>query len=367
MQKFKAPNSKGAGQNLISAIDQERFLTLQTAFETSGHLNGRLLLAIEGTGYGLWDWDISNDIAYFSAKFRELVGYDTAEYTGGLAALTKITHPADLQGTIDAITAHFEKKAPYFHEYRLKTESGDYRWFLVMGQAVWDDEGKPIRMAGLLSDISVRKQTEEALKSSERRLKQAQELAHLGSWIFDTKTSEIHWSDELYRIFEIERTTDENLYAIFRSVVHQEDLPVLDAALQSGKPYAIEHRICCKPDKIKYILCTADIILDSNGGILKILGISQDITERKVLENSRLEYQQMLELLLFTLSHKIRKPVANIHAIADVIDSDEFENSLVLKEYLSYLKQSNRELDAYIHELNHLLVEKKRQFMSEKP
>jgi signal transduction histidine kinase len=104
-------------------------------------------------------------------------------------------------------------------------------------------------------------------------------------------------------------------------------------------------------------------MLDAKGDILKINGISKDITERKVLENSRSDYQETLELLLFTLSHKIRKPVANIHAIAEVIDSDEFQNSPMLKEYLGYLKQSNRELDAYIHELNHLLAEKKRQFM----
>jgi signal transduction histidine kinase len=161
----------------------------------------------------------------------------------------------------------------------------------------------------------------------------------------------------------MEGTSAEDLYAAFRSKIHPEDLPILDAALRTGKAYQIEYRICCKHDRIKHILSTADIMLDAKGDILKINGISKDITERKVLENSRSDYQETLELLLFTLSHKIRKPVANIHSIADVIDSDEFQNSPVLKEYLSYLKQSNRELDAYIHELNHLLAEKKRQFM----
>jgi PAS domain S-box-containing protein len=363
MQKFEDPDSKGPGPNLIRAIDQNNIFTLQTAYNKSEALNDRLLLAMEGIGYGLWDWDIPNDIAYFSPMFRELVGQDTIEYTGGMAALAEITHPADLQGAIDAIQAHFEKKAPYFHEYRLKMKSGAYRWFLAMGQAVWDTEGKPIRMAGMLSDITTRKQTEKALKDSELNLKQAQELAHLGSWTFDPQTDTLCWSDELYRIFEMEGTSAEDLYAAFRSKIHPEDLPILDAALRTGKAYQIEYRICCKHDRIKHILSTADIMLDAKGDILKINGISKDITERKVLENSRSDYQETLELLLFTLSHKIRKPVANIHAIAEVIDSDEFQNSPMLKEYLGYLKQSNRELDAYIHELNHLLAEKKRQFM----
>jgi PAS domain S-box-containing protein len=367
MQKYKAPNSEGAGQNLISANDQELFLTLQTAYATSEQLNARLLLAMEGTGYGFWDWDIPNDIAYFSAIFRKLVGHDTAEYTGGMAALTEMTHPDDLEGTTDAIQAHFERKAPYFHEYRLKTQSGDYRWFLVMGQAVWDEEGKPIRMAGLLSDITDRKQTEEALKNSALLLKQAQEMALLGSWMFDPQTNVLHWSEELYRIFEMEGTADEDLYPLYRSKIHPEDLPMLDAALQSGLAYRIEHRICCKNNRIKYVLGVGDYIRDSKTTEVKMLGFAQDITERKLLENTRLEYQQTLELLLFSLSHKIRKPVANIHAIVDVIHTNELEDIAVLMEYLSYLKHSNRELDAYIHELNHLLAEKKRQFLPEKP
>jgi signal transduction histidine kinase len=245
----------------------------------------------------------------------------------------------------------------------LKTKSGAYRWFLAMGQAVWDTEGKPIRMAGMLSDITTRKQTEKALKDSELNLKQAQELAHLGSWTFDPQTNTLCWSDELYRIFEIEKTATEDLYAAFRSRIHPEDLPILDAALQTGHSYQIEYRICCKDNQIKYILSTANILLDAKGDILKRHGISQDITTRKLMETNKVEYLETLEMLLFTLSHKIRKPVANIHSIADVIDSDEFENSPVLKEYLSYLKQSNRELDAYIHEMNNLLAEKKRKLI----
>jgi len=363
MQKFKAPPVKKTLQNLIKSIDEESFLALQSAYETAEQLNSLLLLAIEGTGYGFWDWDIPNDLAYFSDKFRKLVGYEADDYTGGMAALAALTHPDDIQGTIDAIHAHFEKKAPYFHEYRLKTPSGAYRWFLVMGQAVWDNEGKPIRMAGMLSDITARKQIEEALKSSELRLKHAQEMANLGSWMYEPATGALQWSEELYRIFEMEGVPDEILYATYRSKIHPDDLPMLNAAIATGKAYQVELRVCCKNDQIKYVLGVGDFIRDSKKNVLKIVGIGQDITERKVLENNRLEYQQTLEELLFTLSHKIRKPVANIHGIADVMDSDDLQNSQMLKEYLGYLKQSNRELDAYIHELNHLLAEKKRQFM----
>jgi signal transduction histidine kinase len=215
-------------------------------------------------------------------------------------------------------------------------------------------------MAGMLSDISVRKQTEEALKSSELRLKHAHEMALLGSWMYEPATGALQWSNELYRIFEMEGTPDKDLYATYRSKIHPEDIPMLNAAIATGKAYQVEFRVRCKNDQIKYVLGVGDFIRDSKKNVLKMVGIGQDITERKLLENNRLEYQQTLEVLLFTLSHKIRKPVANIQAIAEVMDSDELQTSPVLKEFLGYLNQSNRELDAYIHELNHLLAEKKR-------
>lgn len=328
--------------------------------------NERLLLAIQGSGDGVWDWDIQTDEAYFSPRFREMVGTfpDDAK---GLDALAKNIHPEDMPDTMAAIQAHFEKKAPFHHEYRLLSANGIYRWYLAMGQAVWDDTGKPIRMAGLLSDIAPRKEMEEALRLSELNLRYAQEMAQLGSWVITPATSEMIWSDELFRIFEIEKVSTDQLYAMYRAALHPEDVYLLDEAIQSGKIYSIEHRIICKAGKIKHILCTGYFVYDAQGQVIQIKGTAQDITLRKMAENNRIEYLQMLEELLFSLSHKIRKPVANIQAIVHILDGDDEISEANLKQCLSYLNHSNQELDAYIHEMNHLLAEKKRQFMPEKP
>ncbi len=321
--------------------------------------NERLLLAIQGSGDGVWDWDIQTNEAYFSPRFREMLG-NFPEDAKGLDALARSIHPEDMPATMAAIQAHFEKKAPYFHEYRLKTPSGEYRWFLVRGQAVWDNEGKPIRMAGLLSDITPRKEMEEALRLSELNLRYAQEMAQLGSWVFTPATSELIWSDELFRIFELEKVPADQLYAVYRAAFHPEDGYLLDEAIQSGKTYSIEHRIICKAGKIKYILSTGDFVQNAEGQIVQIKGTAQDITLRKMAENNRIEYLQMLEELLFSLSHKIRKPVANIQAIVQILDGDDEISEADLKECLSYLNHSNQELDAYIHEMNNLLADKKR-------
>lgn len=321
--------------------------------------NERLLLAIQGSGDGVWDWDIQTDVAYFSPRFKEMVGAfpDDAK---GLDALAKNIHPEDMPATMAAIQAHFEKKAPFNHEYRLLSADGSYRWYLAMGQAVWDDTGKPIRMAGLLSDITPRKEMEEALRQSELNLRYAQEMAQLGSWVFTPATSELTWSDELFRIFELEKVPADQLFLVFRAALHPDDRYLLDEAIQSGKTYSIEHRIICKAGKVKYILSTGYFVHDAQGQIIQMKGTAQDITLRKMAEKNRIEYLQMLEELLFSLSHKIRKPVANIQAIVHILDGDDEISEADLKECLSYLNHSNQELDAYIHEMNNLLADKKR-------
>jgi PAS domain S-box-containing protein len=321
--------------------------------------NERLLLAIQGSGDGVWDWDIQTDIAYFSPRFKEMVGAfpDDAK---GLDALAMNIHPEDMPATMAAIQAHFEQKAPFNHEYRLLSADGSYRWYLAMGQAVWDDAGKPIRMAGLLSDITPRKEMEAALRQSELNLRYAQEMAQLGSWVFIPATSELIWSDELFRIFELEKVPADQLYTVYRAALHPEDGYLLDEAIKSGKPYSFEHRIICKAGKIKYILSTGDFVQNADGQVIQMKGTAQDITLRKMAENNRIEYLQMLEELLFSLSHKIRKPVANIQAIVHILDGDDEISEADLKQCLSYLNHSNQELDAYIHEMNNLLADKKR-------
>jgi signal transduction histidine kinase len=186
-------------------------------------------------------------------------------------------------------------------------------------------------------------------------------MAQLGSWVFTPATSELTWSDEVYRIFEMGKVPADQLYRVFRAAVHRDDLQLLDDAIQSGTTYALEHRIFDKTGKIKYVLCSGYFVYDAHGQVIQIKGTAQDITMRKIIENNRLEYLQILEELLFSLSHKIRKPVANIQGIIHILDADEKISETDLKACLIYLNQANQELDSYIHEMNNLLAEKKRQ------
>ena len=130
----------------------------------------RYALAVRGSRDGLWDWDIQNETLYWSPRLKELLGYADDELDIDFDTFASLMHPDDREHTNSAIEAHLEDRTPYEVEQRIRTKSGDYRWFLVRGQAVWDEDGRPLRMAGSTTDITESKQAREALRKAHDEL-----------------------------------------------------------------------------------------------------------------------------------------------------------------------------------------------------
>lgn len=124
-------------------------------------------LAVAGSKDGIWDWDIANDLAYFSPKCQEMIGEQFNAHISGMEAFVNHVHPDDITSTINAYKLHLYERKEMQTEYRLRIADGSYRWFLVKGQAIWNQEGKPIRMVGSLSDIHDKKLMAQALENSE--------------------------------------------------------------------------------------------------------------------------------------------------------------------------------------------------------
>ncbi|MBD3382875.1 MAG: PAS domain S-box protein, partial [candidate division Zixibacteria bacterium] len=132
----------------------------------------RFSLAMRGSNDGFSDWtDVSSDKIWWSPRFFELLGYKPFEFQPTMGKFKELLHPEDHKKVSQAIEDHFENDNDFDVEYRLLHKSGEYRWFHARGETQRDEEGKPVRMSGAVRDITIRKQTEMALKQSERNLR----------------------------------------------------------------------------------------------------------------------------------------------------------------------------------------------------
>jgi diguanylate cyclase (GGDEF)-like protein/PAS domain S-box-containing protein len=124
----------------------------------------RYALATSGANDGIWDWDLRSGAAYFSPRWLAVLGLAERELRDSTEGWLERVHADDLSRVKAELAAHLEARSPHFEsEHRLLHRDGAYRWVLVRGLAVRDARGVAYRMAGSLTDIADRKQTEEQL------------------------------------------------------------------------------------------------------------------------------------------------------------------------------------------------------------
>jgi len=150
----------------------------------------------------------------------------------------------------------------------------------------------------LTEEIAEHKRAEQGLKESEKRLKRAEEIAHLGSWELNLTENTLAWSDEIYRIFGLKPGEFGATYEAFLDNVHPDDRAAVDEAyagsVREGRDgYEIEHRIIRKDNgEVRYVHEKCQHVKDESGKILRSLGMVHDVTERKKAERALKESEE---------------------------------------------------------------------------
>lgn len=124
----------------------------------------RLELAIEGSQSGIWNWDLESNMFYISPKWKAYLGYTLDEIDDMHKTWLNLIHPEDRSAVVSKIRAYILSPNNAFeHVIRINCKDGNYKWILTRGKAIKGDDGKVVRVAGSLIDITKEKQFEEKL------------------------------------------------------------------------------------------------------------------------------------------------------------------------------------------------------------
>lgn len=176
------------------------------------------------------------------------------------------------------------------HDFPLEIQHRDGRVTPVLYNAsVYRDEsGQVSGVFAAARDITEQRRAEEELRNSEARLKEAERIALLGNWQLDLVSNVLSWSDEVYRIFELDPRQFGATYEALLNAVHPEDRGMVDQAyadsLKSRTPYDIVHRLLMQDGRVKYVNERCETYYNDAGKPLLSLGTVQDITTRRLAE-----------------------------------------------------------------------------------
>ncbi len=259
----------------------------------------------------------------------DLVNHQLVEYCGqGLEAMKQwgtngTVHVEDLPRIGPVFAQSIAAGEPYDFEARIRRFDGVYRWFQVRGLPLRDSNGHLVRWYVLLSDIDERKRAEDSLTRSEAFMTEGQHLARVGNFAWRVATDEIIWSEQLYRIYELEIGVPMTLELI-RTRVHPEDLTLLEKMIEhardGGRDFEWQYRLLMPDRSIKYLHAVAHAIRDRHGQMEYIAAV-QDVTARRLseeaLDRARSELAHVARVttvgaLTASIAHEVNQPLSGI-------------------------------------------------------
>jgi PAS domain S-box-containing protein len=273
----------------------------QRSEETLRASEARLQAAIDAANIGLWDWDLVSGQIIWLGHHDKLFGFAPGEFDGTYASFEKRVHPDDLAELKRVVQIARDERAEFVHEYRIIWPDGSLHWIAGRGRFIYSETGEPVRMCGGVRDITERKRMEQALRESETKLKEAQQLANIGYWERDLIADRITWSEETGRIFGLQSLEGTLSQAKFQEMIHPDDRQLqrqaVSEALQGSRPYDVEFRIVRPDGNLRFVHVRDEIIYDKSGRPIRMFGAAQDITERKRAEADLRQYAARMEML----------------------------------------------------------------------
>lgn len=249
----------------------------------------RFRMAVESTELGTWDFDLETNVLSWDSRTKELFGLSKnsfVDYTIFLKGL----HPDDRQRVDEVVqgTLQQESNGYYNTEYRtVGLEDGKLRWIAAKGRAFFT-EGKPYRFIGTVLDITERKASEDALKQSHERLREALLVASTGTWKIDLQSGVDTRDASLNNILGLGAKESQTPVGDSFTRIHPDDKErirlSLERAVTERTVYDEECRIFLPNGEMRWLRDRGQVVTNEKGEPCYIIGAAIDITDQKKKE-----------------------------------------------------------------------------------
>ncbi len=267
--------------------------------EESLRRNQSMLARTENIAHvGSWEWDVEPDKVTWSEELFRIFKRNPADGAPSFSEHAELYPLEDVERLRALVTEALRSGRPYEIELQAIRKDGETRHCLARGQAEMGPEGRATRLYGSFQDITERKQAEHQLWETNRRLQDSQRIAKIGTWEWNPATDETYWSEEAYRLFGLEPGSEKPSYELAKRLAHPEDAEAWERAvakaLDTEDRFVYDYRAIRTDGEVIWIHNEAEVVRDGQGNVTRLVGTAQDITERKVTEETLKKSESLL-------------------------------------------------------------------------